>query len=83
MIYALATVAALIILSFGMGIVVCRSILVRLLALEAREIWTRSGVDELGRLVTDLREASAAQSGNTITLQDFDTPGSTSKFSGA
>ena len=82
MTYALATVAALVILSFGMAIVVWALILIRLRALEAMQIWMRSAVDELGRIVTDLRLAKDFQSGKTNMVQDFDAPGSTSKPSG-
>lgn len=77
MTYVLATVAALAIISFGMGIVVWGFILIRLRALEAMEIWMRSAVDEFGRLLTDLRAANDFQSGNTKTAHDFDAPGST------
>lgn len=82
MIYVLAIVAALATILLGIGIVMWGFILIRLRDLEAIEIWMRSAVDELGRLLTDLRAANDFQSGNTKTAHDFDAPGSTSMPSG-
>ena len=82
MTYVLAMVAALAIISFGMSIVVWGFILIRLRALEAMEIWMRSAVNELGRLLMDLRAANDFQSGKTKTTQDSEDPGSTSTPNG-
>lgn len=76
MAYFWATLAAFMILSFGTGIVVWYFALQRLLDLEARVIWIRSEVDELGRLMTEGRSARDGQSKNTETVCPPDAPGS-------
>ena len=83
MAYVLATVAAFAVLSLGIAIIVLALVIRRLRALEKIEIWTRSFVDDLGRLLTDLRLARDFQSMNTKTVHDLEPPGSTSSPSGA
>ena len=82
MLYGLAIVAAFTILSLGINIFVLCVILPCVRDMEAMVTWMRSEVDELGRVVTDLREASDAQSRSMRTVREFEDCGSTSRESG-